>query len=307
MKTHYIYKITNTTPTDERKYYIGVHSDDNSDSLNDGYMGSSKYLDEAMKDIGVERFNKEILSTWDTRAEASAEEIRLHQSIDVAGSADYYNKHNACEEGFNTLGRVAAINIKTMLVEHVSKEELKMNKTLSPITKGKIAVIDLRDNTTKQVSTIDYNNYDYYKSVTCGKVAVIDLRDNSNKLINKSDFDTNDHFVALNYKKPVAVIDLRDNTKQLVSKDCYNRFDYYVSTSSKIIDIFDEYNNLIYTCQSEFSKFCKLNNLPHDSFMQSYKHSKKLYINASNNIISRLKKNGNIKYMGWSASVREII
>lgn len=307
MKTHYIYKITNTTPIDERKYYIGVHSDDNSDSLNDGYMGSSKYLDEAMKDIGVDKFNKEILSTWDTRAEASAEEIRLHQSIDVASSDDYYNKHNACEEGFNTLGRVAAINIESGLVEHVTINKLKEDKIFFPITKGKVAVIDLRDNTTKQVSTIDYNNHEYYQVVTKGKVAVIDLRDNINKLVNKIDFETKEYFVALNYKNPVAVIDLRDNRRKLVSKENFNKLDYYVSTKSKIIDIFDNSNNLIYTCQSEFSKFCKINKLPHDSFMQSYKHSRKLYINATNNIISRLKKSGNIKYVGWYATIREII
>ena len=51
-KTHYVYKITNLNPIDAQQFYIGVHSDKNPDSLNDGYMGSSKYLDKAMKEQG---------------------------------------------------------------------------------------------------------------------------------------------------------------------------------------------------------------------------------------------------------------
>jgi hypothetical protein len=61
---NYVYKITNRLNGME---YIGVHSTDN---LNDGYFGSGKYLQQAIKEIGRDSFLKEIITIFDTREEA---------------------------------------------------------------------------------------------------------------------------------------------------------------------------------------------------------------------------------------------
>lgn len=51
-KYHYVYKITNNSPTDERKYYIGVRSSKVKPELDINYNSSSKYLKQALKEIG---------------------------------------------------------------------------------------------------------------------------------------------------------------------------------------------------------------------------------------------------------------
>jgi len=76
--------ITNTNPTDERKYYIGVRSSSVKPILDKKYQGSSKDLKLALKEIGHENFVKEILSEWDTRNAANKEEARLHELFDVS-------------------------------------------------------------------------------------------------------------------------------------------------------------------------------------------------------------------------------
>lgn len=57
---YYLYKITNTV---NDNIYIGVHSTDN---LNDGYFGSGKILQHAVKKHGKNIFKKEILEFFDS-------------------------------------------------------------------------------------------------------------------------------------------------------------------------------------------------------------------------------------------------
>jgi len=57
----YFYKITNLI---NNKFYFGVHSTDN---LNDGYMGSGKYLKRAQDKYGIENFRKEILKYFSSK------------------------------------------------------------------------------------------------------------------------------------------------------------------------------------------------------------------------------------------------
>jgi len=58
-----IYKTTNLI---NKKYYIGCHQTNN---LNDGYLGSGKYLKRAIKKYGSENFKYEILHEVDTKEE----------------------------------------------------------------------------------------------------------------------------------------------------------------------------------------------------------------------------------------------
>lgn len=66
-----IYKITNTI---NGKIYIGQHRTKN---LDDGYMGSGKYLLNAQDKHGIDKFTKEILFVFDTPEEMYAKEAEL--------------------------------------------------------------------------------------------------------------------------------------------------------------------------------------------------------------------------------------
>jgi len=102
---HYVYKITNTTPRDKRKYYIGVRTSKGCLPEQDTkYLGSSKTLLKEIKTIGKENFTKEILASFETREEAIEEEMRLHDKYNVAVNSEYYNRCKQTPTGFDRTG-----------------------------------------------------------------------------------------------------------------------------------------------------------------------------------------------------------
>lgn len=66
-----IYKITNNI---NNKIYIGSHRTKN---INDGYMGSGKYISYAIKKYGIENFTKEILFVFDNPIEMYNKEAEI--------------------------------------------------------------------------------------------------------------------------------------------------------------------------------------------------------------------------------------
>ena len=66
-----VYKITNLV---DGKVYIGKHQ---TEQLKDGYMGSGKYLQHAIKKHGLENFKKEILYQFDNEEEMNHIEAEL--------------------------------------------------------------------------------------------------------------------------------------------------------------------------------------------------------------------------------------
>jgi GIY-YIG catalytic domain len=87
-----IYKVTNKV---NGKHYIGKHQTKN---LDDGYMGSGKYIKHAIKKHGLENFTKEILHVFQTEDEMNAKEKEL-----VVLSEESYN---LCEGGRGGFGYI---------------------------------------------------------------------------------------------------------------------------------------------------------------------------------------------------------
>ena len=68
---NYLYKITNKI---NQKYYLGVHSTNNMD---DGYMGSGKYIKRSIEKHGLENHVKEVLNYFEDRGELMEAEKRI--------------------------------------------------------------------------------------------------------------------------------------------------------------------------------------------------------------------------------------
>lgn len=69
--TIHIYKVTNQI---EGKFYIGTHK---TKDLNDGYLGSGKYLKRAQAKYGLENFSKQILHIYDNPEEMFQKEEEI--------------------------------------------------------------------------------------------------------------------------------------------------------------------------------------------------------------------------------------
>lgn len=98
-KFHYTYLLLDNNG----KMYIGarsciVHP------IDDNYWSSSKYVLNAITK-GI-KFNKQILSIWNTRKEAINHEILLHEIFDVAKNQSFYNKAKQTSTKFDTTGFV---------------------------------------------------------------------------------------------------------------------------------------------------------------------------------------------------------
>ena len=108
-----IYKITNKI---NNKFYVGMHKTTN---LDDGYMGSGKLIQRAIKKHGVENFMKEILYIFDNEIDMRNKEKEL-----VVLSEESYNLCNGGKGGFGYINRAELNNAnkdKKAIYEKVSK------------------------------------------------------------------------------------------------------------------------------------------------------------------------------------------
>jgi hypothetical protein len=99
MKTYYyLYQIINKL---NNKIYVGVHKTDN---LNDGYMGSGKILNRAIKKYGVENFEKDILIYFNTAEEMFAKEKEI-VTDEFLLREDTYNLRRGGSGGFDYINK----------------------------------------------------------------------------------------------------------------------------------------------------------------------------------------------------------
>jgi len=338
-KIHYCYKITNLNPTDKRLYYIGVRSTKLSDpELDTNYRSSSKYLKEAIKEIGHNNFKKEILSTWKTRKLANQEEIRLHEKYDVAKNPIFYNKSKATSDRFCTEGMLSVINIHTNKIEFISveeaqnkskykfmyedvvnavdkmtgkkvkvtKEEYKNNPNLEHTVKGTVTVIDIETGIRKQVTQEEFRNNDNLVGQAKGRVNVIDTRSGKGCSVTKEDFNKYEYYEHAT-KHTITVMDKRDNIFKRVTKEDYEKCEYYVHKNSRLVEVYDSNGILQYSVFNKFRDFCVKHNLPINAFFVSKQNNgQPLYENPGSNE-ERLKTQGYWKFKGWYALNKSLI
>ena len=88
---HYTYLITNLSPIDSRKFYVGVRSC-NVNPFEDSYMGSSKKLKSHIEVQGLSNFTKKIIHVYKDRDSAAMNERALFKKFGCGASALFYNE-----------------------------------------------------------------------------------------------------------------------------------------------------------------------------------------------------------------------
>ena len=113
--TYYIlYQVTNNLNS---KIYVGVHK---TQDLNDGYMGSGKVINSAIKKHGIENFTRVILEQFDDSAAMYAREKEIVND-DFLNRADTYNLRRGGKGGFDYINQFS---------------ELQNNRTLDGSKRG---------------------------------------------------------------------------------------------------------------------------------------------------------------------------
>ena len=127
-----IYKVTNKI---NGKDYIGKHQ---TTDLNDGYMGSGKYIKRAIEKYGVDNFEKQILYVYDTEYDMNIKEKELVHE-DFIGWSNTYNICVGGQGGFSYINN-NKLNYNFTIKDaikggHKAKFSLKWKESMKKVAK----------------------------------------------------------------------------------------------------------------------------------------------------------------------------
>lgn len=195
-KYHLVYKTTNLI---NNKIYIGAHS---TNHIDDGYMGSGKMLQYAIKKYGVENFKREILYVCASPEEMFEKEKEI-VTEEFISLPNVYNIVTGGFGGFNKGSRNLKHITNAETGEVIAVDKIKLNDFLDngwmlggvePSNKGKIYVY--KDDKRK---AIDYSDTEFYlnngwlrgykESPTKGKIWIYNQKDNKYSLCSVDDLD----------------------------------------------------------------------------------------------------------------------
>lgn len=219
---HYLYKITNLI---NNKYYYGIHSTEN---LDDGYMGSGTYLNNAIKKYGIENFKKEILEFRDTREEISELESEI-VVMDLVKNPDCYNIRLGGDDG-KTFGTA------TMRDEDGNTRRVAIDsdeyKNMKGLCAGKVCVFDIENEEYVSIPVEEfYKNKDKYKTLLSGRVLAYDITQNKYVNISHDEYMSNkDRYIHNASGKVLVVID-GENTH--ISQEEFEKGNYSTPWTGK--------------------------------------------------------------------------
>ena len=179
-KYHFVYK---TICTLNNKFYYGVHSTNN---INDGYLGSGKRLQNAIKKYGISCFKREIIALFDSRDEA----LYTESTIVNEESLRNINCYNLCLGGgappirHEASGNVLLTgNNRTEAQKQAAKEHSKKMKGKIPHNKGKPPDIYLGPICPVIIDGIEYSSQSAASKVHGGALSMLRKKYNTNEFI----------------------------------------------------------------------------------------------------------------------------
>lgn len=330
-KYHYVYLLINTKPTNNTIFYIGKRSSELSPEKDNKYWSSSNTIKKLIKENG-NTFIKKVLKTFSSAEDAIEYEILLHNRLNVNTNKLFYNLSKQTSVRYNTIGTIFIKGKQITSKEYknsdekyhtfekvsvIDKEgntssvsiydERYINGELKHCSFGKVAVLN-KDGNYNHISKEEfYKNKDRYKATNLGKVVVID---NGKKvLINKTDERYVSGELEYQHNNKVLCKDKNNNIfylpKEEYEKSNYvgfnkGKIDGKNNPNSKVIKIFDKNDNVVFTCEGDFKKICKENDLPFISLQRShYSNGKRIYT-TKKGVQEAIKRNKE-KYIGWYA------
>jgi len=227
-------------------------------------------------------------------------------------------------------GLTMAYSKKLEKIITCSINDLRVNEDLVHFGTGYMVVYDTKTKCNRRVTLEEYSENENYVSFTNGMTTAFNKLTSKKEWITVNELKNNDNYVSIhkdkilvqfeygkckkisreefktgNFKSPLSgllpVIDTRDGKNKFVSKEEYKKNDFYINHNAKKIDIFDNFNNLQYSCYGSFAAFCKEHNLPGAALGKSFRSNTTVYEFAKSSQITKLKKDDLYKFKGWYA------
>ena len=301
-KYHYTYRITNIK---EGMHYYGVRSCDclPKEEIGITYFSSSKDK-EFIKDQkeNPQNYKYKVIKIFSTRSEANYHEEFLHAKFNVKNHKLFYNRHNACGK-FDPTGMVSCID-KDGNKYFISNEDSRfLSGELVSTSKGR-----KKDNSGS-------------KNPNYGKITPQEVKDKISHTLKNNGYTDSEETrlkksISAKNKPPVSNETRAKISKihkgKKVSKETVEKMlatresrEYGPNYNALLVDIKNENGEIVFSCLNNFCKICEENNLPTSALRKSIETQKPIYIDLNKGNLTKLTKDGKIKYKGWIAVLRE--
>lgn len=159
------YTVYKTTNKINNKFYIGVHQ---TNDLNDDYMGSGSILKDAIKNYGIENFEKEILfllnspkAMYEKEKEIVTEELVKDKNcynIKIGGEGLINNKNNMDSSNAVLAGKKSVEIRRKLRNDLVWSIKLKHNLSIAQKIRYSKETQEYKNNITKPMTNYWINN-----------------------------------------------------------------------------------------------------------------------------------------------------